>query len=404
MKPGSWQLTLCGINHKTSSLGEREPLHIGHDEIARVSSVFGSLPHVMESVILSTCNRVEFYFVAGKEHEPFDIVAAFYREFRGQDISLLRSLFQMRKGTHAVDHLFRVAAGVDSMVLGENQILGQVKDAYSSACAVKSVGKILHRLFHQSFRVGKQVRSDTEMGKGTCSVSSAAVEMLNSKIGTLEKPSVLFVGINQMINLAATNLMKIDHSRFMFANRTVEKAYVFAEKFDAEGFGLDKLDDLLSQADVVISCTSSPEHIITRRMLDDLAESPVKRKRIIVDLAIPRDVDYPKNTNPSLEVYDLEDIKSFLKGQQERRIKAIPQAEEIIEIRLREFNYWFEHVMNEPIYNGRSSSIESIRQEELASILEKLPESIQDELNQATRRIVERVIRKAKQPDSGQSK
>jgi glutamyl-tRNA reductase len=214
---------MCGVSHKTSSLEERESLQLSGEEMAKANAIFGSLSRVMESVIVATCNRIEFYFVTARGEDPFDVVAEFYREFKGEDISRYQELFLTRKGTHAVDHLFQVAAGIDSMVLGENQILGQVKDAYSSACAVKSVGKVLHRLFHQAFRVGKQVRSDTEMGKGACSVSSAAVEMLRSKTKDIDRPSILFIGINQMIGLAAGKLMSAHHSRLYFANRTVEK-------------------------------------------------------------------------------------------------------------------------------------------------------------------------------------
>jgi glutamyl-tRNA reductase len=383
---------MCGVSHKTSSLEEREPLQLSGEEIAKANALFGSLSRVMESVIVATCNRIEFYFVTARVEDPFDIVAEFYREFKGEDISPHQELFQTRKGIHAADHLFQVAAGIDSMVLGENQILGQVKDAYSSACAVKSVGKVLHRLFHQAFRVGKQVRSDTEMGKGACSVSSAAVEMLRSKTKGVDRPSILFIGINQMIALAAGKLMNTHHSRFYFANRTVEKAIQFAEKFDGEGCGLERLSEILPTADIVISCTSSSEPVISRDLVEMSMEKRISGKQIVVDLAIPRDVDFPKGADPSMEICDLEDIKQFLRGQQELREKAIPRAQEIVEQRIAEFNYWFDHVKLEPIYNGTSTTYEEIRREELEPILDKLSPRLQEELRQATRRLVERIV------------
>ena len=393
MKPGGWRLVVCGISHKTSTLDEREPVQIGNDELARANALFGSLPMVMESVIITTCNRVEFFFITGRGEVPFDVVADFYRQFNDRDITALQGLFHTRKGTHAVDHLFRVTGGIDSMVLGENQILGQVKGAYSSACAVKSVGKVLHRLFHQAFRVGKQVRSETEMGKGACSVSSAAVGMLASRTDSLDRPAILFVGANQMIDLAAGKLAGLHHSRLMFANRTVEKAAALSEKYGGEGFGLDKLPGLMSRADVVITCTSSKEPVIRRNMVEQVVADRVSGGIIIVDLAIPRDVDYPKDGDPAVEICDLEDIKDFIKDQQENREKAIPQAEEIIEYRTAEYNYWFDHVKQEPIYNGKSNTIETIRSEELNSILGKLSPELQNELNKASRRLVERIIR-----------
>ena len=193
MNPSSKRLVVCGVTHQTSTLEEREPLQVGTDELARANTVFARLPQVTESAIVSTCNRIEFYFVTARDQEPLDIVAAFYKELKGLDLEPYRRLFEARKSTHAAEHLFRVATGIDSMVVGETQIFGQIKDSYASACAVKSAGKVIHRLFHQAFRVGKQVRTDTEMGKGACSVSTATVELLKSKLSIHDRPVILFV-------------------------------------------------------------------------------------------------------------------------------------------------------------------------------------------------------------------
>jgi glutamyl-tRNA reductase len=398
MKSGNWRLVVCGVNHKTSSLEQREPLQLGPDDLPRANALFGSLPEVFESAIVATCNRGEFYFVTGRDNEPFDVVTTFYERFKGLDILPYRALFQTRKGRHVADHLFRVAAGVDSMILGENQIMGQVKDAYSCACAVKSAGKVIHRLFHQAFRVGKRVRTDTEIGKGACSVSTAAVDMIKDRVEGMEKPAVLFVGINQMINLAAKRLGQINGCRLLFANRTAEKAATFAAKFDAEGFGLDRIRELMTRADVVIGCTSSAEPIVTRDAVTDVLDHRSGRPLIVLDIAVPRDFDIPKDLDPLIEVNDLEDVERFVKDRQHERELAIPQAEEIIERKLDEFDYWYKQVLYEPIYNGRANTVESIRDEELAAVLKKLPPELQDELNEATRRIVDRVLRAANRP------
>lgn len=396
MQSAHWRLVVCGTNHRTSTLADLGRLHIENDEIARANAVFGTRPGVVESAILSTCNRIEFYFVAESGIEPFEAVAGFYRDYRGDDILPYAAIFEARKGSRAADHLFRVAAGLDSMVIGENQILGQVKAAYSSACSVKSVGKVLHRVFHQAFRVGKQVRTDTEMGQGACSVSSAALEMLRDEIEQIERPVILFVGVSQMIHLAAKGLARLDHPRFVFANRTCEKAVALARTYNAEAHGLEALPALVSRADVVISCTSSPVPIISKETLDGLAEGRGERSCIILDLAVPRDVEYPRRKGSPFQVYDLEDIREHIRREQEKRAHAVPEAEAIIAARLAEFNYWFEHVMNEPLYNGTSAAIESMRREELTSLMEKLPPALQNELTQATRRIVERVLSIAK--------
>jgi glutamyl-tRNA reductase len=392
MALGDWQLVVCGINYKSSSLTQREPLQIGHDDMAEANSIFSNLSEVKESAIVSTCNRVEFYFVADRMYQPLDIIEKFFSRFRNIDITDVKDNFYTKKNRHAAAHLFRVAAGIDSMVLGENQIMGQVKDAYSSACAVKASGKIIHRLFHQAFRVGKVVRSDTEMGKGACSVSSATVEMLKSRMNGLKDPAVLFIGINQMISLAASNLFRLDINKFMFANRTMEKAVSMANKYKAKGFSLDQLPDLIGKADVIISCTSADYPIITREMLDDALLAAPDKKLIIMDMAVPRDIDVEKDYNNNIEILNLEDVQRFVKDQQTRRELAIPEAEKIIDRKLDEFIYWYNHVRYEPIYNGLDGLFETLRQQELAGILNELDDRTRTKIDTATKVLINKLL------------
>jgi glutamyl-tRNA reductase len=392
MTSGNWRLAVVYINHATSTLEEREPLQIRVDELAEANVEFGNLPQVLESAIVPTCNRVEFYFCTQRANEPFDVVAEFFHRWKGIDISSRRRQFRYAKNLRAAEHLFRVAAGIDSMVIGENQVFGQVKDAYSSACSVKTAGKVIHRVFHQAFRVGKQVRTDTGMGQGACSVSSAAVEMLRERVGHFDQPSILLVGLNRMIDLAARNLVDIEGARFRFVNRTAHKAVAYADKFKSEGFGFEELPPLLTQCDILISCTASAEPVITRNMISTALSARGGRRLIVVDLAVPRDVDYPKNADGPVQVYDLQDIKEFVKHQQKQREQAIPEAEEIIDLKLSEFNYWFRHVMLEPIYAGRSNGLESIRKEELNAVLSELPPDHRAKIDRATRRIVDRIV------------
>jgi glutamyl-tRNA reductase len=403
MKPGGWRLVACSITHRTSALEEREPLQIGIGESSEANVLFRGRPEVLESVIVSTCNRVEFYFTTGRENDPIEIVSAFYRQYRNLDISPLESSFRVMRGQEAIDHLFRVAAGIDSMVLGESQILGQIKEAYSAACAVKTVDKVLHRLFHQAFRVGKQVRSDTEMGRGACSVSSAATDMLGSLVTGMERPVILFIGINQMIKLAASSLRSTDHGGFRFANRTAEKAVDFAARYDSPGYGLDALPELLEEADVVMTSTSSPDPILPRRLMDGVGAKRRGRRCIVVDLAVPRDVEDPGSADSPFDVYDLEDIQTYLADQEHRRELAIPQAEEIIEQKKSEFTYWFEHARHEHLYNGRGDTFEQIRREELAPVLDKLPRRLQNELDRASRKLVDRILFVARRTGSEKS-
>lgn len=387
----SWNLIVCGINHKTSSLTEREPLQINREEIAEAHALFSEMHGIRESTILSTCNRVEFYFVANIKFEPFEIISRFYSKFRNIELRDIRDRFYIKRNKHTAEHLFRVVSGLDSMVLGEDQILGQAKDAYSSACAVKAAGKVLHRLFHQAFRVGKQIRSDTEMGKGACSVSSAAIEMLKSRLDNFNNPIILFIGINQMISLAAAGLARLDYRNFIFANRTAQKAVEFAKKYEADGFGLDQLPSLLARSDIAITCTAASDPIITREIIDAHPES-LERPLLILDMAVPRDTNLETDPDRGLEVLDLETIKEFLKDQQEKRKEAIPEAESIVRRKLSEFMYWFNHVRLEPLYNGLEGAAEEIRRDELGKISDKLTEDQYEAVAKATKRMADKLL------------
>lgn len=398
MTLGGWHLVVCGISHKTATLKQREAVQIGREELPSANACLRGLPGILESIVLSTCNRVEFYCILEHGCDPLATMGDFYTRFRSLETKPARELFYVKEGMDAAEHLFRVAAGIDSMVLGENQILGQVKDAYSSACAVRSAGKVMHRLLHQAFRVGKQVRTDTEMGRGACSVSSAAIEMLSDQIAAVDAPSILFVGANQMIGLAAMKLARVPCVRLAFANRTPAKAALLATKYGGESHGIEDLTELIARSDIVISCTSSPEPVITPRMLEAQAGQRRRDRCVLLDLAVPRDIDCDTKQGDGYEVFDLEDVKHYVESQQSRRVNAIPQAEEIIGHRLREFAYWYEHVQNDVAYSGNGQALEMARQEEIAALIEKLSPELQAELDRTSRRLVERAVQIARGP------
>ena len=387
------RLILCGISHKTSTLEERAPLGFGHADLAQANAEFSDIPEVIESCIISTCNRVEFYLLTDKHTDPFELVSLFYKKHKNIDLSPLNNNFQIKRDKHVVSHLLKVVGGLESMVLGESQVHGQVKEAYSSACAVKATGKVIHRLFHQAFRVGKQIRSDTVMGKGACSVSSASIDLIKSKNGNLKDPTVLFIGINQMISLAASNLSRKHHGEFLFANRTKEKAIQLAKKYGAKGFGLDELPRLLQKADILISCTGSEQPIVSASMIEVLKKEIPDKKLVMMDMAIPRDIEYQKETFTNIYLFDLEDVRHHAACQQQKREAAIPQAEEIVERRLEEFMYWFDNVRHERLSASVEESFEQLREKELAEVINKLSPDLQNELNEATRSLVQKLVR-----------
>lgn len=333
-------LIAVSATHRTSSVEQRAHLQLATDELTRANRVLLRLPAVRESAIVSTCNRVEFYLVADDAADPAEFLDVFYERMGRNGSRPYLHLFESRYGRAAAHHLFRVAAGVDSAVVGESEVLGQVKDAYSAACAAGSAGKLVHRLFHQAFRVGKRVRTDTGIGRGACSVGSAAVEMLGERLAERNRTNVLIVGVNRMTRIAATRLAADRRCRLSFANRTASKAEALADTVGAEGYGLEALPQLMSCSDVAIFCTSSPDPIVTREMMGGVVSRRRPRSIMLVDLAVPRDVDVPNGWDPLVEVIDLDDIGRFVAGRQQEREREVPHAEAIICSVLDEFQHW----------------------------------------------------------------
>jgi glutamyl-tRNA reductase len=323
---------------------------------------------------------------------PLSVVIKFYEELRGTNVVELLTLFYIKKDKHAADHLFRVAAGIDSMVIGENQIVSQLKDAYSSACAVKSAGKVIHRLFHQAFRTGKQVRTDTDMGKGACSVSSAAVELVRQRRADLPNLTAVFIGANQMITLAAEGISSAGCENLIFINRTPEKAEILSRKFSGAAYPLTSLGEILPRADLVITCTASTDPILTDSLMNRVWDNVKSSRMMIVDLAVPRDTLISADKFSGLEIYDLDDIKHFVESEQVRRELAIPQAEEIIAGKLEQYMYWFDNIRQEPIYNGLEEAFDIVRREETESLLDRLPFNLREEFDAASRRLTARLL------------
>jgi glutamyl-tRNA reductase len=214
------------------------------------------------------------------------------------------------------------------------------------------------------------------------------------------RPVILFVGVNQMIDLAAARLQHVTGVRLQFANRTPRKAAALAAKYDASSFGLEDLSRLIERAHVVVTCTSASDPVITGDMLRAAAAARTEGRAIIMDLAVPRDVEGGAHPADAFDIYTLDDVQRFVEARQHERILAVPQAEEIVAHRADEFNYWYEHVMHEPMYNGSAPAFESLRREEVASIVDALPPHLQRELHSATRRLVRRIIEAA---DRGQA-
>ncbi|MFC1475952.1 glutamyl-tRNA reductase [Candidatus Zixiibacteriota bacterium] len=386
------RLAVVGINYKTSTLQEREPLQLAIEELPRIDDLLASHAGVMEAAAVCTCNRIEFYLVLREQAAAFDVVAAMYREYRDLDIVPLRGKFYERTEDHAVRHVSRLAAGLNSMVLGETQIFGQIKKAYSTACSIKAAGKILHRLFHLAFRIGKRVREETTIGRGAVSVGGVAARLVGERLADRTDPVILFIGVNEMISLAAEHLCKAGYQRCIFANRTVENARRLADHFGGSVCSLDDLAGQIGEADVVITCTGSSAPVITKPLAEDALGRSAKKDILIMDLGVPRDVENAAGALPGITLFDLDDIHRELNAGLEERASAIKPAEEIVEAKVEQFMYWYEAVRREPIYNGLGQQFENIRAEELRAILNDCPTECRATVEKFSVRLIRRLL------------
>lgn len=388
----NWFLALCGTNHRLTALNERAPLALSHDDLANGHLELMNFGNVFEAVAVSTCNRIEFYLVLPVGVDPFNVVKHFYINFRKLDISELEDKFYVKTELDAVEHLFRVSAGLDSMVLGETQVFGQVKEAYSSACMIKSAGKIIHRMFHQAFRTGKQIRTETDLQQGVSSVSGAAMQLLKKHLDGNHSLPVILIGVNEMIHISAGHLMKSGYNNLIFVNRTESRAHEMSNKYGGSGKPLSELKNILPDAHVVITCTGAPEAIIDRGMLTDAIEKS-DSKLTILDMAIPRDVAVPETTDQRLQLLDLEDVDQYLKEKQQVREDSVPKAEGLIRRRIEEFRYWYEHAKHEPLTERVEHALERIRREEIAEISRDLDDDTSKKIEEFSHRLIDRLLK-----------
>ncbi len=386
------KLSLCGISYKSSSLQERERLQINRARLPQAVKECLNIDGVIEAAVITTCNRIEFYLVLDNSADVFDIVAKFYDGNGDIDIRGLSKFFYTYQGSSVARHLFKVSSGADSMVIGETQILGQVKEAYRASCSVKGSGKILHNLFHFAFRAAKKIRTETEIGKGSVSVSGAAMEMFLSGFKPAYKPKVLCIGIGPMIEIAIKQLLKKGINDITIANRTVYKAEKFGNRFKVNYIGLDGLGSVLGEVDVVISATGSDSYIIDSKNYSDLLGKRNGSKIVFIDMAVPRDIDPKLGIIEGVKLLDLEDIKYHISHNRDNRENAVVEASLMVEKFVDEFMAYRKSSAVEPLIKELLEEMESIRLKELDESKRKIPVEQWDELERLSQSLLKKIV------------
>lgn len=356
------QLFTCGVNHHTAPVAIRERVAFPPDILPRaLADVTGERHLAREAAILSTCNRTEVYVNTDEPAQVADWLASFH----GLPAKEVKPYIYQLPQEQAANHAFRVASGLDSMVLGETQILGQMKQAAEKAQDAGTLGLLLNKLFQRTFSVAKEVRTATEIGANTVSMSAAAVTLAERIFPSISGQAALFIGAGEMIELVATHFAARNPRRIMVVNRTVERARDLANKFGGEAAALNALPDLLPEFDILVTSTASPLPIVGLGMVERAVKLRKRRPIFMVDLAVPRDVETEVGELDDVFLYTVDDLGEVVRQGHDSRQAAVNQAEAIISARVYEFMHWMDTRQTVPVIRSLRDHGERMRRHEL---------------------------------------
>ena len=382
-------LLLVGVNHRTAALDDREALALREDEIRTLLSDLTAPGLLDEALVLSTCNRIEFYAAADGGDADHHIRRAILA-LRGRDLLAPGPHRYVLEGPAVARHLFRVACGLDSMVLGDVQILGQVKEAYGLARQAGSAGLVLDRLFETALRAGKRARRETTIGAGRVSVASAAVEFAELHGGPLAGRRVLIIGAGDTARLAARHVADRRPLSLTIANRDVERAAGLAAAVGADAAPLTTLPELLGRSDVVISATRAPEPIVSAGVVRTALQTKAGGL-LMIDLAVPRDIEPEAAAIPGVALHAVDSIRTVVGHGLEQRSSQVPPVERIVEDECARFEVWSRGLGATPIVVALRDHFEQIRREELQR-LRHAPEAERERADRLTRALINRLL------------
>lgn len=390
------RLLLLGLNHTTAPLEVREKLAFNASQRdAALASFIGRFPGC-EVVLLSTCNRVELYIARlthgrPREEEMVDFLADFHQT-SAQDF---KDHLYYKANHDVVEHLFTVTSSLDSMVLGETQILGQVREAYESACRQSACSKMLNPLFQRAISVGKEVMHQTALNEGRLSVASIAVDAAKNIFEHFRDKTVLSIGAGKMSQLVLQHFMQLAPGKMLVCNRDAHKAQVLAERFNGQQVPFEKLADHLVAADIVISSTGAPHPIITKSLFDNLRRQRRYRPIFMIDIAVPRDIESAVGEIENVYLYNLDDLQKVVTQNQSSRMEAVSAAKTIVARHIDEFAASQRQRQLGPLITRLYSRYHQIAQEEVARTRKKLPgvgDADAAHLEDLARRIVNKVL------------
>ncbi len=364
-------ILLAGLSHKTAPVELREKIALSGKALERFYQDMKEEPALEGTVVLSTCNRVEFYSTTRNLEEGKQALRNLVAQRLEVDDKYLDKVLYMPSCHQAIEHLFRVASGLESMVLGETEILGQVRDAYDQARERGVSSGVLNTLFQKAISVGKRVRTETGLDRNAVSISYAAVEKAKQVFGSLKGRTVLVVGAGKMSGLALGYLMDNGVSTVVVSNRSYDRALELAEKVGGKAVRLDRLYEELEKADIVISCTAASHYVIHREDLEPCLKNRTS-ELLLIDIAVPRDIDPAIGGLPGVHLYDIDDLNNVVESNLLARQRAAREAEKIIAEEIEEFNDWLATLSVVPVIKALKAKGEEIRETEVRRALNRL--------------------------------
>ncbi|MBC8466138.1 glutamyl-tRNA reductase [bacterium] len=360
-------LSCCGINHHTCGLEDREQYQLSRLDIGTIAERYKQITQAQETVVITTCNRIEFYRIDQSKKDIRESIHKYFAEEKGYNRDKLDSIIFVRQGTSASRHLFRVTSGLDSVLIGEYQILNQVKDAYSSCCSKNTAGRFLHKLFHNAFQVSKKIRTETDIGKGAQGLAGASVDILTEVLEVdLTSKKVVVIGINKSVEMLLRRLSKLK-ADVILINRTINRAEKLAKLFGYKVIQFEKRSEVVSEADFIFSTTSAKDFILRKK---DFLIQRGRKKTIAIDLAMPRDIAPEVGTIEGITLIDLEDIKNYLDNINADRSAELPEALDIVEDQVRTYDKWWRNC-----FNGNHSELRSIIEDDRNMILNRFQDN-----------------------------
>lgn len=385
-----------GLNYKTAPVEIRERLTFDPSKLGEAMRVLNGKKSILENVIISTCNRTEIYAVVDQLHTGRYYIKEFLSEWFDIPQQEFSPFLFVYEQDGAVDHLFNVACGLNSMVLGETQILGQVRSSFLEAQENNTTGTVFNQLFKQAVTIAKRAHSETDIGANAVSVSYAAVELAKKIFGTLNEKHVLILGAGKMGELAIQNLHGNGASKVTVINRTFEKAQNLAERFSGQAKTLDELQCALIDADILISSTGAKNFVVTKEMMEHVERLRKGKPLFMVDIAVPRDLDPKLAELDGVFLYDIDDLEGIVQANLQERQKAAEKISLMIEAEIVDFNQWLNMLGVVPVISALRMKALAIQTETMNSIERKLPHLSERDikvLNKHTKSIINQMLK-----------